>query len=47
MGKITGFLEYPRTADPSEPPEERVKHFNEFHPQLDVRERQRQGARCI
>ncbi len=47
MGKITGFLEYPRTADPSEPPEERVKHFNEFHPQLDVRERQRQGARCM
>ena len=47
MGKPTGFLEYQRRGNPSEPPLERIRHFNEFHPRLGRSERRRQGARCM
>ena len=47
MGKPTGFLEYPRQGCPAQPPEERVKHWNEFHPALSEGERRTQGARCM
>lgn len=47
MGKPTGFLEYQRQGRPAQPPEERVKHWNEFHPMLSEEERRRQGGRCM
>lgn len=47
MGKPTGFLEYPRQGCPAQPSEERVKHWNEFHPALSEGERRTQGARCM
>ena len=47
MGKPTGFLEYARRGNPCQPPQERVKHYHEFHPPLSREERQRQGARCM
>ena len=47
MGKPTGFLEYQRQGCPAQAPEERVKHWNEFHPMLPAEERRRQGARCM
>ena len=47
MGKPTGFLEHPRQGCPAQPPEERVKHWNEFHPTLSEEERRTQGARCM
>ena len=47
MGKATGFLDYERQGNPAEAPEERVKHFNEFHPMLPLEERRKQGGRCM
>lgn len=47
MGKPTGFLEYQRQGRPAQPPEERVKHWNEFHPMRSEEERRRQGGRCM
>ena len=47
MGKPTGFMEYQRRGNPSEPPLERIGHYNEFHPRLSRDERRRQGARCM
>ncbi len=47
MGKPTGFLEYQRQGNPAEPPEERIRHWNEFHPPLPEAERRRQGGRCM
>ena len=47
MGKPTGFLDYQRQGNPSEPPLERIRHYNEFHPRLTGEERRRQGARCM
>ena len=47
MGKPTGFLEYDRRVDPGEAPLERIRHWNEFHPQLGGEERRRQAARCM
>ena len=47
MGKLTGFLEIKRQTSTELPPEERIRHYNEFHPRLDREERQRQGARCM
>ena len=47
MGKPTGFLEYERRGNPGQPPLERIKHYNEFHPRLGREERRRQGARCM
>ncbi|HIR84181.1 MAG TPA: glutamate synthase subunit beta [Candidatus Galloscillospira excrementavium] len=47
MGKPTGFLDYQRENNPAQRPEERIRHFNEFHPRLPEAERRRQGARCM
>ncbi len=47
MGKPTGFLEYSRQGNPSQPPLERIKHWNEFHPMLPEEERRKQAARCM
>ena len=47
MGKPTGFLEYERQGNPCQPPLERIRHWNEFHPRLSREERRRQGARCM
>jgi glutamate synthase (NADPH/NADH) small chain len=47
MGKPTGFIEYERKTSAAQTPEERVKHFNEFHEHLPPEEQQKQGARCM
>ncbi len=47
MGKPTGFLDYQRENNPAQRPEERIRHFNEFHPRLPEAERRQQGARCM
>ncbi len=47
MGKPTGFLEYDRQGNPGQPPLERIKHWNEFHPMLPEGERRKQGGRCM
>ena len=47
MGKPTGFMEYERKTSLSEAPEERIKHFNEFHEHLPLEQQQLQGARCM
>lgn len=47
MGKATGFLDYERRVNPAAAPEERIAHFNEFHPLLSRGLRQEQAARCM
>ncbi|RMF87462.1 MAG: glutamate synthase subunit beta [Nitrospirae bacterium] len=47
MGKITGFLEYPRELPPYQPVEERLKHFREFTLELAEEKVREQGARCM
>lgn len=47
MGKPTGFLEFQRRSRPGQPPLERIRHWNEFHPMLPEEERRRQAARCM
>ena len=47
MGKPTGFLEYDRRGNPGQPPLERIRHWNEFHPMLPEEERRKQAARCM
>ena len=47
MGKPTGFLEYERRGNPGQAPLERIRHWNEFHPQLGEEERRKQGGRCM
>ena len=47
MGKITGFLELQRLAEPSEPVESRLKHYREFVMHLSDAETSAQGARCM
>ena len=47
MGKPTGFLDFERKTSMAEAPEERIKHFNEFHEHLPMEEQQKQGARCM
>lgn len=47
MGKPTGFLEFKRITNPAISPVERIKNYNEFHPALDKKDRQEQGARCM
>ena len=47
MGKITGFLEYERLAEASEPVGSRLKHYREFVMRLDDEAAARQGARCM
>ncbi|HZX70295.1 MAG TPA: glutamate synthase subunit beta [Rhodanobacter sp.] len=47
MGKITGFLDYPRVLEPCEPPNQRKRHWREFTPQLDDDNAKIQAARCM
>ena len=47
MGKITGFLEYERSARDYEPVEERIKHWREFVLPLPEEENKTQAARCM
>ena len=47
MGKTTGFLDYDRKTNPAVAPLERLKDFHEFHPPLQVEEREEQAARCM
>lgn len=47
MGKPTGFLEFSRRGRPGQPPLERIRHWNEFHPMLPEEERREQAARCM
>jgi glutamate synthase (NADPH/NADH) small chain len=47
MGKITGFLEYPRQAETAEAPAQRKKHYREFTQHLSDEQAKIQGARCM
>jgi glutamate synthase (NADPH/NADH) small chain len=47
MGKVTGFLEYQRLAEATEPKENRVKHWHEFVHHLSDQDAGVQGARCM
>ncbi len=47
MGKANGFLEIDRKNFYEEAPEERIKHFDEFHIPLTKQEQSAQGARCM
>ena len=47
MGKPTGFLEHQRQTTSYRDPIERLKDFNEFNQELELEERQSQGARCM
>lgn len=47
MGKVTGFMEYQRLVEASEPEGERVKHWREFVGHLSDDEAKIQGARCM
>ncbi|OFZ94533.1 MAG: glutamate synthase [Betaproteobacteria bacterium RIFCSPLOWO2_02_67_12] len=47
MGKVTGFLEFRRLKEASEPPEQRKKHYREFTAHLSDAEARIQGARCM
>ncbi|HEY9380146.1 MAG TPA: glutamate synthase subunit beta [Burkholderiales bacterium] len=47
MGKITGFMEFQRLKEASEPPRERVQHYREFILHLTDEEAKVQGARCM
>lgn len=47
MGKPTGFMEYPRTKVGDRPSLKRILDFKEFHVELNDKDRQTQGARCM
>jgi glutamate synthase (NADPH/NADH) small chain len=47
MGKITGFMEFERLAEPYEAPQERVRHWREFVARLSDEQAGVQGARCM
>jgi len=47
MGKLTGFLEFPREAPKGRAPEERVKDWEESHVEAGADLLRRQGARCM
>lgn len=47
MGKVTGFMEYPRLDEGYIPPSERVKNYKEFVLHLSDDEAKIQGARCM
>src|SRR5665647_3966961 len=47
MGKITGFMEFERLPEPSEPARERVKNWREFVHHLSDEQAGIQGARCM
>ena len=47
MGKITGFLEYPRQEEAAQPPAQRIRHWHEFLAHLDPEHARIQAARCM
>jgi len=47
MGKVTGFLDFPRQTETNLPAEERVKNYKEFILHLSDEEAKIQGARCM
>jgi glutamate synthase (NADPH) small chain len=47
MGKLTGFMEYPRTEPPGREPQARVRDWLEFHDHLPESTLKEQGARCM
>ena len=47
MGKITGFLEFARLSEASEPVESRLTHYREFVMRLPDKDASKQGARCM
>ena len=47
MGKVTGFKDYDRKNFTLEPPQERIKHYNEFTTPLSKKDMEEQGARCM
>src|SRR6185312_13371767 len=47
MGKLTGFMEYPRTEPPGRDPHTRVRDWQEFHEHLPETTLKEQGARCM
>lgn len=47
MGKPTGFIEYQRKVAQDLPPQERIRHWLEFHLHLDDDELKIQAARCM
>ena len=47
MGKITGFLEYPRTEDPYRSADMRVRDYEELHTPQGRDARLKQAARCM
>ncbi len=47
MGKVTGFLEYPRAEHTHKLPKLRTRNFNEFIKPLSVKATSEQAARCM
>ena len=47
MGKVTGFLDFPRLAEGYVAPSERVKNYKEFVMHLSDEDAKNQGARCM
>ncbi len=47
MGKVTGFMEYPRTDEKNIEVKKRLKNFKEFTISLSQEELQKQGSRCM
>ena len=47
MGKITGFMDYPRRTSTDAEPLARLENFNEFHTWLPREEQQTQAGRCM
>ncbi|MBK7955240.1 MAG: glutamate synthase subunit beta [Candidatus Accumulibacter sp.] len=47
MGKPTGFIEYQRLAEVSEPATSRLQHYREFVMTLTDEQASQQGARCM
>ena len=47
MGKLSGFLDYPRQDEPRETPATRVRHWREFTPALPESVARIEAARCM
>ncbi|MBE7413272.1 MAG: glutamate synthase subunit beta [Leptospiraceae bacterium] len=47
MGKITGFMEFTRTASKKKAVSDRIKNFKEFEEPFDLETLKVQGARCM
>jgi glutamate synthase (NADPH/NADH) small chain len=47
MGKVTGFLEYERTAPGKEDAAARLKHYNEFVQAFELEQVNKEAARCM